>query len=174
MTKKLLVGMIYMAITAYGEASDRAIVQIMGQINAPHCRLHSPPTITLPPLSSSMLTRPGAHATAGKLSLDLSGCDPTLSSPLIAIRLQGTPHPDNPQLLAVSTSTGNAATGVGVRIKRASGSLETLIPNQPIVHTLPPGVSNTTLDYAVDYESTPGRVEPGVANVYATFHLTYP
>lgn len=124
-------------------------------------------TVTLGTIGSNSFTAPGTTSAGTGFSVVLSSCPTTHSN--ISVKFDGTPDGGNPSVLAL-TDTLTKATGVGIQLRDADGSVLPLFTDSKPVAI---NSGNATLNFSAAYISTASTVTPGDANSTANFTVVY-
>jgi major type 1 subunit fimbrin (pilin) len=124
-------------------------------------------TVALGTIGSNSFSAPGTTSAATGFSVVLSNCPAAHSN--VSVKFDGTPEGGNPSVLAL-TDTPTKATGVGIQLRDADGSVLPLFADSKPVAI---NAGNATLNFSAAYVSTASTVTAGDANSTANFTVAY-
>lgn len=112
----------------------------------------------------------GTKAAAKDFDIVLKNCPATVSS--AKVRFDGTPDLTNPNLLAIDTSTSNAASGVAINLLTAD-KVDLPLHGENSYNYILSSTQDNTLKFYAQYISTTTSVMAGAANSVANFSVVY-
>ncbi len=124
-------------------------------------------TVNLGTIGSNSFSAPGTASAATGFTVVMTNCPATHSN--LSVKFDGTPAGGDPAVLAL-TDTPTKATGVGIQLRDADGSVLPLFADsKPVAIT----AGNATLNFSAAYVSTAATVTAGEANSTANFTVNY-
>ena len=158
------------AISPVAHAAD-GTVKFTGKILDSACTVDASTkdqTVALGQIDKGAFSAAGDTAAATRFSIKLTACPATVTS--AKVKFDGTADAGNNNVLALTSGTG-VATGVGVQLANADGSVLPLYTDSTSTTLSTTGVN--TLDFVARYIATAATVTPGEADATANFTVNY-
>ncbi|WP_421535085.1 fimbrial protein [Pseudomonas marginalis] len=127
-------------------------------------------TVTLGTIAQKQFNKVGSAFGKRQFSIYLERCGSAATG--VKTSFDGTVHPDNNDLLALTDNGAGTATGLGIEILDYRGVLLPLLNVTEHYFPITPSAPITELVFYAQYRST-GTVTSGTADAVATFYLEY-